>query len=86
MIYTKYAEMMVDYNFSEIANQKIQKIIPKDKDNLFIHQVLNTWGPTLQGNMEALKQKLTEAGHKKNLEIVEMVEKTFLFEGYQKFF
>jgi hypothetical protein len=33
--------------------------------------------------MEVLKQKLTEAGHKKNLEIVEMVEKTFLFEGYQ---
>ena len=37
MIYTQYAEMMVDYNFSELANQRIEEINPKDSDNLFIH-------------------------------------------------
>ena len=33
-----------------------------------------------------MKQKLKDAGQTKNLEIVEMVEKKFLFEGYQQFF
>jgi hypothetical protein len=37
MIYTKYAEMMVDYNFSAIATKKVQEINPMDKNNLFIH-------------------------------------------------
>jgi len=48
MIYTKYAEMMVDYNFSPVAIQRIQEINPKDKNNLFIHQVIKIWGPQLQ--------------------------------------
>ena len=86
MIYTKYAEMMVDYNFSPVAIQRIQEINPKDKNNLFIHQVIKIWGPQLQAQISQMKQKLSQEGQTKNLQIVEMVHKTFLFEGYQQFF
>lgn len=86
IIFTKYAEIMVDYNFSAVARKKIQEITPMDKNNLFIHKVLNEWGPALQSNIEAMKQKLSECNDQKNLKIVEMVEKTFLFEGYQQYF
>jgi len=33
-----------------------------------------------------LKEKLREAGRTKNLEIVERVEKTYLFKGYEEHF
>lgn len=36
--------------------------------------------------MPEMKQKLIEADDKKNLAIVELVEKTFLFEGYIEHF
>jgi len=73
MIYTKYAEMMVDYNFSPIAIQRIQEINPKDKNNLFINQVIKIWGPQFQAQISQMKQKLSQEGQTKNLEIVEMV-------------
>ena len=40
LIFTRVAEMIVDYNFDPLANQRIQEINPKDKKNLFIHQVI----------------------------------------------
>jgi hypothetical protein len=62
MLYLKYAEMMVDYNFSSAAQSRIMEIHPLDKNNLFIHTVLKDWGPKLQKNMPLLKKNLEDAG------------------------
>lgn len=76
---------MADYHFNEVASKKIEEIIPKNLQNLSVNQ-FNNLGPKLQAQLPEIKKRLLEAGHTKNVEIVEMAEKTFLFEGYQEHF
>ena len=76
---------MADYHFNEVASKKIEEIIPKNLQNLSVNQ-FNNLGPKLEAQLPEIKKRLLEAGHTKNVEIVEMAEKTFLFEGYQEHF
>ena len=62
IIYLNYAELMVEFNFSSVAWERIQAIKPKDPNDLFIHQVINEWGPNLLAKIEDIKANLKAAG------------------------
>lgn len=58
------------------------------KEKLFVHQVIQDWCPTLLGKLDDIRAALKvnaegNAELTKNLETVDMVEKTFLFAGCQ---
>lgn len=60
-----------------------------DQNNLFIHSVIRKQAPILEENIDDIKIKLSKENsrqHKKNLEITQNVEETFLFEGYREYF
>ena len=61
-IYLEYAKMICDFNFSKVAQEKIEAIKPKDKNDLFAHQVINDWGPKLQGFIKDVKSALSAKG------------------------
>ena len=86
MIYLKYAETICEYNFSDQVTTTISEICPMDPKNLFIHQVLKEWAPTLLSNIDAIKTALTEANDTHNLMIVDLVKETFLFDDYENYF
>ena len=48
--------MICDFNFSRELIAKIQKINPINKNDLFIHQVINSWGPSLESKIEGIKK------------------------------
>ena len=54
--------MICDFNFSKVAQEKIEAIKPKDKNDLFAHQVINDWGPKLQGFINDVKSALSAKG------------------------
>jgi hypothetical protein len=54
-----------------------------------IDKATKIWGPDLQKKMKMIKDTLIKGGtekHKEHLEIVENIEKTFLFGGYKDYF
>mgnify|MGYP007086457799 CR=1 FL=1 len=59
--------MICEYNFSEIAQSKIEEFYPKDSNNLFLHKVLNEWAPKLLAKIEDIKSALIKANHPENL-------------------
>lgn len=78
--------MICDYNFSPDAQKRIQTINPVDKDNLYIQQVLYEWAPSLLSKISDIRSALQKAGQVENLEILEKLQKTFLFENYKEHF
>jgi len=89
MISNLLAEHLCDFNFNQKAMTGVNDIMPLDETNLFIHQVIKQWAPNLKSKIDRMKEMLKESSspeHHKNLRIVEQVERTFLFEGYQEFF
>ena len=71
VIYLDYARFICEFNFSKSARSKISTFNPMDPNNLFIHQVLREWGPSLLNKIDDMKQALKTAGHMGNLETVE---------------
>ena len=89
MISNLLAEHLCDFNFNQKASTKVNEIMPMDENNLFIHQVIKQWAPNLKSKIHRMKEMLKESGsreHMKNLRIAQLVEKTFLFDGYQDYF
>ena len=78
--------MICDYNFSPVAQQSIKAVHPLDHDNLFFHQVLREWAPSLLSKIDDIRAALTNAGQTENLEILNKLEKTFLFDGFIEHF
>lgn len=86
MIYLKYAEIICDYDFDKRTRERIQEINPLNKDKLFVHQVIQEWGPTLLGKLDAIREALKAKAEgseemARRLETVDLIEKNFLFEG-----
>lgn len=89
IIAKRYADKICDFNFNPLAQKYVKEIEPLDEENLFIHQVINEWGPNLVAKIDKLKAMLKEAGtpaHLENLKKAELLQETFLFEGYQDYF
>ena len=89
LIAQAYARKVCDLNFNKKASEMAMKIQPLDASNLFIHQVIKEWAPNLQQKMSRMKQALTnsdEPVHELYLMKLQLLEKTFLFEGYHEFF
>lgn len=72
-IFLNYAEMICDYNFSKVAQEKIQTFIPKNSDNLFLHTLFRDWAPKLLSKLDEIKTALKAAGQKENLQVLEAV-------------
>jgi len=90
-----YAELMCDYNFSPKARELVSVLHPMNKGNLFIHQVINVWGPILSRNLPIFKNVLLEAKKSGKLDpkeaddrlnTIEEIKKTLLFDGYLNHF
>lgn len=89
MIFQEFSNIICDFNFNPKALEDVAKIEKLDPQNLFIHQVINVWGPNLEAKIGTIKSQLKESGtpeHLENLRKTELLEQTFLFEGYQDFF
>jgi hypothetical protein len=66
-IYTKFAEIICEYNFSENVVEAIKEFNPINPRNLFIHNILSNWGPQLLNNGDLMRKALEESGRKENL-------------------
>lgn len=55
-------------------------------EKLFIHQVIDTWGPAVIKRIETIKSMLVEAGKTEWLQIVNELESTYLFDGFADHF
>lgn len=65
------------------------KTEPINKDNMIIDKATMVWGPALQKRIPDMKRRLIEDGKEKHayqLKVIDLIEKTFLFEGYQEHF
>lgn len=60
--------------------------MPLDPKNLFIHQVIREQGALLKSFINPMKQSLLDSDQNRNLAITELIETTFLFDGYEEFF
>lgn len=86
-IFMQYAEIICHYNFSPLTTQAIAQIHPLNKQDLFIHTVINQWGPKLEQHIPEMKAVLTEAMGcaadqnelSKNMATIDNLQKTFLF-------
>ena len=64
LIYLDYARFICDYNFNSVAQKRIMEFKQMDENDLFIHQVLRDWGPTLQSKLKDMKLALQKPeGH-----------------------
>ena len=64
---------------------------PLQKEKLFVHQVIQDWCPTLLGKLDDIRTALKAKSDgnvelTKNLETLDMVQKTFLFAGCQDYY
>ena len=51
--------------------------------------MIKVWGPNLESKIDKIKLQLKESGtpdHSEKLAKTELLEKTFLFKGYQAYF
>lgn len=69
----------------------MKDICPLNKEKLFVHQVIQDWCPTLLGKLDDIRAALKAKAEgnpelTKNLETVDLVEKTFLFAGCQDYY
>ena len=85
-IYSRYANMICDYNFSREAQELVNKHDKLDANNLFFHSVLRKWAPSLISKLDSISKALTDAGQIGNLKILKALETKFLFEGYKEHF
>ena len=58
LIYLEYARFICDYNFNTVAQKRIMEFKQIDENDLFIHQVLREWGPSLQSKLKEMKTAL----------------------------
>lgn len=89
VVASSFAKKICDFNFSPKAQTDVNKVEPLDPHNLFIHQVIKEWAPNLQAKIGKMKEMLaasTDAEHQEYLMKTELLERTFLFDGYQEFF
>ena len=85
MIYKNFARNICDFNFNSQAQKDVNEIEELDPNNLFIHQVIKQWGPNLTNKIGTIKKQLQLSGTDEHLEYLqktELLEQTFLFEGY----
>lgn len=92
-VYLNFAELICHFNFSAEASSRVEKIIPKNSNNIQFSQVINEWGPSLADKIPrflATLQTMHEStGNRRLLEkidIVKTVQEVFLFEGYEEHF
>lgn len=77
MIFQQFATIICDFNFNPKASEDVGKIEKLDPQNLFIHQVINEWGPNLEAKISTIKRMLKESGtpeHLENLRKTELLE------------
>jgi len=78
MIYKKYGEIICDFNFDKILQERMKNICPLNKEKLFVHQVIQDWCPTLLSKLDDIRAALKEKAEgnaelTKNLETVDLV-------------
>ena len=55
MIFQEFSHIICDFNFNPKALEDVAKIEKLDPQNLFIHQVINVWGPNLEAKIGTIK-------------------------------
>jgi thiamine kinase-like enzyme len=64
-------------------------MIPLDVNNLSIDTAINEWGPKVKDRLPSMRGKLLQDNgipHPDKLEVIDLLDRTFLFDGYRDYF
>jgi hypothetical protein len=67
----------------------MKQMIPLDVNNLSIDTAINEWGPKVKERLPSMRGKLLQDNgipHPDKLEVIDLLDRTFLFNGYKEYF
>jgi hypothetical protein len=86
---TAYARAVYNFNFNKPAVDELKALRPLDVNNLAIDTAINEWGPKLKERLPYMRGKLLQDNgkpHPDKLQVIDLLERTFLFQGYRDYF
>jgi len=84
IIQLEYAQVICHFNFDSNMQKKLSEFCDLDTNKLVIHEAIDVWAPACMKRIEMMKAQLRESGKKDIIQIVERMERTMLFEGYNQ--
>lgn len=85
----RVADLLFNFNWNQKVREEAAKIIPMNKDNLYIDMFIDDWAPSVKEQFPSMRSRLLQDNgipHPESLKAIDTVDRHLFFNGYQKWF